>query len=300
MNTGNDTILTAEEIALLQELLDNSEGTLGTRQTETIVNAKLKLSRLTEVYHIIQDSRFDAINQLVSQRLALESAITKKHIVSFCYTRYGTYHTVEPYRIVQASGVNYLVAGRQERFKKRLKKYCLDFIDELEVTDKYYDAIPRSVVLKLAGAKTIWFNEQTPVKVVVEFDQRVAHFFRREQFFSAQEIIEENNDGSIVITVEASNRMDFFLQAARWMPNFRIIHPPEFRQLIFEKALQTLERNKPLHVSLKNYQRQGALFAVRNSVLTLLRPLGLFVSAVRTHLLNRIPNEYRSGEMSNR
>jgi len=78
------------------------------------------------------------------------------------------------------------------------------------VTDKCFDAIPLAVIMKIAAAKTIWFSEKPPVKIFIEFDQRVAHFFRREQFFPAQEIIEENSDGSIVVSVEASNRMDFF------------------------------------------------------------------------------------------
>jgi len=125
MNTANDTIINADEISLLQRLLDNSESILGTKEATTIANAKQKLSWLADVYHLIQDGRFDEIRQLESVQLSLESAIIKKRIVSFCYTRYGTYYTVEPYRIVQASGVNYLVAGQQDRFKKRLKSIVL-------------------------------------------------------------------------------------------------------------------------------------------------------------------------------
>ncbi len=291
MNKANDTIINADEISLLQRLLDNSKSILGTKEATTIANAKQKLSWLAEVYHLIQDGRFDAIHQLMSIRLALESAIIKRQMISFCYTRYATYCTVEPYRVIQVSGVIYLVAGQQGRFKKRLKKYCLDFIDDLAVTDKCFDAIPLAVTLKLAAAKTIWFSEGPPVKVIVEFDPRVAHFFRREQFFPAQEIIEENNDGSIVISVEASNRMDFFLQAARWLPNFRVIHPPEFRQLIFEKAQQTLERNKPLHVSLKNYEGQKVWPAVNNLTRTVLRSLGQIWSTVPNLKKGRTSNQ---------
>jgi predicted DNA-binding transcriptional regulator YafY len=288
MNTEDDVVLNADEIALLLELLENPANIPGSMQSETIANARQKLSRRAELYHIIQD---DTMQRWASVRLTLETAIMEKRIVSFVYTRYGGYHAVEPYRIVQASGVDYLVAGQQDKFRTRLKKYCLDFIAELEVTGRNYDIIPQTVAMKLATAKNIWFTDATPVKVIVEFNQRVAHFFLRKQFFPTQKIIEENEDGSIVIAVEVSNRMDFFLQSARWMPNFRVIHPPEFRQLIYDKALQTLERNKPLHVSRKSYQKHGILFTVYNSVRTVLHPLERFWFAVQNQKMGRIPKQ---------
>jgi predicted DNA-binding transcriptional regulator YafY len=202
------------------------------------VKVKQKLAQVNEVYHVIQEEGMD-IAGLASIRLALESAIQEKKIVAFTYTRYDADYKVKPYRIVHAGGFWYLVAGHEGV----LKKFLLDFIEGLEVTDQYYATPPALLAARLSSARTIWFDEGEPTKVTVEFDKEVAHFFQRKKFFPAQEIVEEKEDGSIVLSLEASNKMDFFRQAARWMPYFRVIGPPEYHEFIRDLAQQALGLN---------------------------------------------------------
>lgn len=243
--TAYDTMLDASEIEMLIDLLDSSPNNLDAMPIVTTANARQKLARLAEVYHIIQEDKIDATHHLITMQLTLETAIIKKHAVSFAYSRYGTYHTVDPYRIVRVSGINYLVAGQHSKGLKKLKKYRLDLITNLRVTERSYDTIPWLISIILSIARTLWFSENTPVRVVMELNQRVAHFFQAKQIFPSQETIEDRTDGSIVISFHVFNRMDFFQQVARWIPHFRIIDPPEFREFICERMQQAIELNKP-------------------------------------------------------
>ena len=112
--------------------------------------------------------------------------------------------------------------------------------------DQHFSAPPAELATKLASARTIWFDDGEPLKVIVEFDEEVAHFFIRKQFFPAQEIKEEKSDGGVTVSFEVANEMDFFQLTARWMPYFRVIEPPEYREFICEQARQTLKLNTPL------------------------------------------------------
>ena len=267
-NITYDSILNSQEISLLTDLLDYAPHVLSPERATISANVKQKLAQIAVCYHIIQEDGIET--SLLSVRFALESAIKEKKVVAFTYTLYDTKYFVEPYRIVQASGIWYLVAMHEGRFNKKLKKFRLDLIEGVEIMDKYFDAPTPELAAKLAIARTIWFSEGPPVKVIVEFDQRVAHFFQRKQFFPAQEIKEVNKDGSIIVLLEAANRMDFFLQAARWMPHFRIIDPPEFRELICERARLAFELNKPLQTKTKSDPAPWILTIARTSVKSLL------------------------------
>ncbi|MDA8429375.1 MAG: WYL domain-containing protein [Geobacteraceae bacterium] len=234
----NDSILNTQEISLLYVLLDYAAHVLGPDRAAIPAKVKQKLAQVNEVYHVIQEDGME-IASLVAIRLALESAIRERKMVSFTYTRYDADYTVEPYRVVHAGGFWYLVAGHEGK----LKKFLLDFIDVVTETDQYFPAPPAALAAKLTTARTIWFDEGDPVKVTLEIDEEVAHFFRRKQFFPAQEIKEDKADGSIIVTLEVANEMDFFQQVARWLPYFRVIEPPEYREFICEQARQALELN---------------------------------------------------------
>ena len=234
----SDSILNTQEISLLYVLLDYSAHILGPERAAIPAKVKQKLAQVNEIYHVIQEDGME-IASLVSIRLTLESAIQENKLVVFTYTRYDTDYIVEPYRIVHAGGFWYLVGGHEGK----LKKFLLDFIEGMDVLEQFYAAPPSNLAARLNSARTIWFDEEEPVKVTVEFDEEVAHFFKRKQIFPAQEVKEEKANGNIVVSLESANEMDFFQQAARWMPYFTVISPPEYREFICEQARLTLESN---------------------------------------------------------
>ena len=237
--TINESLLNSQEITLIYVLLDYAAHVLGPDRAVIPAKIKQKLENANEMYHIIQEEGME-IGSLRPVRLALESAIQERKTITISYERYNTDYTVEPYRIVHAAGFWYLIA----RHEGKLKKFLLDYIGKVTVTDQSFPAPPAELAAKLASAHTIWFDEGEPVKVSVEFDAEVAHFFRRKQFFPEQQIVEEKEDGGIVLTMETANEMDFFQLIARWMPYFRVVEPPEYKKFIWEQARITAELNE--------------------------------------------------------
>jgi hypothetical protein len=124
-----------------------------------------------------------------------------------------------------------------------MKKFLLDYLEELHLTGKPGKVAPENLQTMLKEARTAWFGSGETVRVVVEFDEEVAHFFRRKRFFPNQEIVAEKETGALVVAMTVANEMDFFEQIARWLPYFRVVEPVGYRVFIREQAQMALDQN---------------------------------------------------------
>lgn len=234
-----DSLLKVSELSLVSAVLDYTGNLLGEDHASSLATIKSKITRANEIYHFLQADSID-LESVEKARFPLEEAIRERKVVTFYYTRYEREYTVAPYRILYSNGFWYLVAGHDEQ----IKKFVLDFIENVSLSGAMYEEPPEDLRRTLAEARTVWFGSGDPVKVVVEFDAEVAHFFQRKRFFPKQEIVEEKENGNILVSMTMANEMDFFEQIARWLPWFRVVEPIEFRQFIAEQARTALEMNK--------------------------------------------------------
>lgn len=236
--TLNDSLLNAAEHSLVSAIIDYASTVVGSEYAPPLQKIKKKIASINDIYHILQGDSID-LERVESVRIPLEEAIRSGGMVTFHYSRYDSDYTVTPYRLLFASGFWYLLADDNGV----MKKFLLDFVEELHLTGNTGATAPENLQTMLKEARTVWFGSGELVRVVVEFDAEVAHFFRRKRFFSNQEIVAEKETGALVVAMMVANEMDFFEQIARWLPYFRVVEPAAYREFIREQAQLALDQN---------------------------------------------------------
>lgn len=236
--TLNDSLLNAAEHSLVSAIIDYASSVVGSEYAPPLQKIQKKIANINNIYHILQGDSID-LERVESVRIPLEEAIRSGEMVSFHYSRYDCNFTVTPYRLLFAGGFWYLLADDNGV----MKKFLLDYLEKLRLTGKPGTAAPENLQSMLKEARTAWFGSGEPVRVVVEFDREVAHFFRRKRFFTNQELVAEKENGGLVVAMTVANEMDFFEQTARWLPYFRVVEPIAYRDFIREQAKLALVRN---------------------------------------------------------
>jgi predicted DNA-binding transcriptional regulator YafY len=236
----SDKILNAPEMAMVCALIDYATHIFGPEHSNFLQGLKHRIFRMPDVYQMLPEEAID-LGKIAVVRQALERHIKQKEVISFTYSKKGKRYTVEPYKILYHDGFWYLV-GLHEKIAK---KFVLDFIEGIRAAGPTYTEIPEEIRKTLQDAKTIWFHQKEPDRVMVEFDKEVAHFFERKPIFPKQEIVERKDNGNLVVSFEMHNEMDFREQVARWMPHFRVLSPESYRLYICSLMKEVLDKNVP-------------------------------------------------------
>ena len=234
----SDKILNTSEMALVCALIDYATHIFGKEHSKFLIGLKNRIFRMPDVYQIIKDEAID-MEKVAGVQLDLERHIKARDAISFLYRRSGNRYTVEPCKILYYGGFWYLVAIHDGI----VKKFLLDFIEGIRATGRTCKEVPDGVRKMIDGAQTIWFTDQKPDRITVEFDANVAHFFERKSIFPHQEIVGKSGDGKIVVSFDVHNKMDFREQIARWMPYFRVLSPDSYREYICEVTGEVQKRN---------------------------------------------------------
>lgn len=172
----------------------------------------------------------------------LISAIREKKIVTFTYSVHSDYQVeAKPYKIAHFHGFWYLVG--QDTADGVIKKYALDRIKEPKGTEKRFGKIPADLGKTLDESFNIWFGQDRGKKVVVEVDQRVSNYFRRRKFFPNQEIIEEKEDGNIVVSYLVTHYMEIIPFLKSWIPQLRVIRPKELKNRLRKELEEGIEKH---------------------------------------------------------
>jgi predicted DNA-binding transcriptional regulator YafY len=234
----SDKILNTSEMALVCALIDYATHIFGKEHSKFLMGLKNRIFRMPDVYQIVKDEAID-MEKVAGVQLDLERHIKARDVISFTYRKSGKRYTVEPYKILYSDGFWYLVAIHEAV----VKKFVLDFIEGIRSTGRTCNEVPDDVRKMIDGAQTIWFTDQKPDRVTVEFDANVAHFFERKSIFPRQEIVNKSGDGKILVSFDVHNEMDFREHIARWMPYFKVVSPEIYKAYILGVCKEISEKN---------------------------------------------------------
>lgn len=148
-----------------------------------------------------------------------ETAIKNKRIVSFLYKNRS--RAVSPYLMVYSHGSWYLAAMSDGI----LKTFSLARIKFLHIQKEHFD-YDSSVIEKIKEQGTIWIGQPT-FSVTLEVSHNVAFYFERKSLLPKQKIVEKRKDGSLVITASAWDYHQIAPIIQYWIPNIRVLNPPE-------------------------------------------------------------------------
>ena len=82
-------------------------------------------------------------------------------------------------------------------------------------------------------------------EVTVKVGPKIAEFFRLRKHLSSQEILEEFEDGSLLISFDVSTDEDVDNLIKSWLPDIEVVTPQRFRNRIakeLEMYLSTLKQ----------------------------------------------------------
>ena len=70
------------------------------------------------------------------------------------------------------------------------------------------------------------------IEVIVEVDKRKARFFKAKKYLSSQKIVEEKDNGSLILSYEVTQDMEMDELIKKWLPYMKVISPVSLKEKI--------------------------------------------------------------------
>lgn len=152
----------------------------------------------------------------------LEQAVLRREHVSFVYHKGSgakTYDSIEPYRLINHTGIWYLAGMDGDR----LKAFTFAKIDRLLTLGTTFERLAHIDQL-LVEEDSIWLNENKS-EVVLKVSKEAAGYFRRRKLIAGQVLEKELQDGGIIVSGKIAHADQILPIVRYWIPSVQIISP---------------------------------------------------------------------------
>lgn len=225
-----------EEIVLMLalELLEESDNI--SRYSRAIMRKMLDSRSVNPFF--IKQRELEPINIDSPLVNTLEDAIEQRRIVTIATE--GKRLSIAPYKIVNFDGLWYLYARdlRDERIRTWLMRDLRDVRLEARTHDLSHEQIEKA----LEHTHTAWFEDGGNFEVVVKVYPEIAEFFRLRKHLSSQKIMQEYDDGALLVSFDVSSDEDVDNLIKSWLPHIEVVSPKRFRDRIADELRAYLER----------------------------------------------------------
>lgn len=173
----------------------------------------------------------ECFEQIESQYNAINEAIKQKEEIEIVYmamkNKKETRRGIAPYGLYLQEGLWYVIGYCHLR--KDVRIFALDCIKEFKATGRPYSIPPDFNMADYfkPGWHMIRYGE--PVEVVLKFTEYYARWIKRRKWHPTQ-VIEEQNDGSIILKVRIEGTRELKWWTYHWIPYCKILAPPELRE----------------------------------------------------------------------
>ena len=147
----------------------------------------------------------------------IESVIASRNEIELLY--FSKTHRLSPIKIALFDGFWYLLAMAGEK----LKKFHLKTIKEIKILPSKFK-IDESLENRIKSANSAWFDPEKSFIVRLWIDKVVKKYFERKPL-SNQQIMCENEDGSIEIEVQVTHIMEIKPLVFYYLPHIKVIEP---------------------------------------------------------------------------
>lgn len=155
----------------------------------------------------------------------LEKAIKTQNEVEFVYE--GKNFIVKPIKLAFFDGFWYLLvldSGQKDTFKK----FHFKTIKMLKILPTHFE-ISFKIEEKLNQANSIWFSLSDAFDVQLHIHPSMKKYFLRKPFVG-QKSLGEESDGSIIIKVSVTNKMEILPIVYSYIPFIKILSPEWLRK----------------------------------------------------------------------
>ena len=227
------SMLDNHEMILLSLALSNFKDVQQFDKTSQSILQKLLYPNFFNPYYIKKEEleKLDIDSTVVKK---LEEAIKSKNITHIDCN--DACIEVEAYKITAYDGFWYLFA-RDIRDMK-IKTFMLSNIDKVRLQDSYHKTNLSEIEQILEATHSAWFEDGEVFEVTIEVYPEIAEYFLKRNFLQSQEIIEEKEEGSLIIKFEITHDEDLDNIIKSWLPHIKVLTPIRFRDKI-KSELQT-------------------------------------------------------------
>ncbi|MDQ1341091.1 MAG: hypothetical protein QG567_2249 [Campylobacterota bacterium] len=178
-----------------------------------ILNVKLSKA------YLVKNQGFEDIS--LSQKdwfEQLSAAIVTQRPVTFSYA--DKQREVEPYKLINNSGIWYLLADE----KGKLKNFTFSKIKEFNYKDDIECFTPKKEFLEqIAQNRTNWFSNEN-IEVTLQINNEAKEYFLRKEILPNKKILEQNERYFTLVT-NVSYDDEILRLVKYWLPYIKIVSP---------------------------------------------------------------------------
>lgn len=237
-----ETILNNSEIAFISALIENAKKSLKPKSARFLdqISKNVFKKQSSSKSHVILSGQSIDFSKVSTAHSKLDIHIYEKNVIKLHYYKKNKDYEVSPYKIVLNDGFWYLVCGTEGKFKTLL----LDYISNIRpvITAEFVHPSTNFDII-LSQAQNVWFEDKEREIVKVRVLENSSIYFKRKICLPAQQIMNENPDGSIDISFEVYNEIDFIMLVKKWLPDIQVIKPEKYKKCLVKLLKDALKIN---------------------------------------------------------
>ena len=147
--------------------------------------------------------------------------------------------TIEPYKIASFDGFWYLFA--KDTTDKKIKTFMISDIKSIKLLNKKHKTNIDDIDNILKDIHSAWFDDGETFEVTIEVFPQIAQYFLKRNFLQSQEIVNELDDGTLIIKFEVTHDEDIDNLIKSWLPHIKVLAPLRFKNKIQTELIAYLE-----------------------------------------------------------
>lgn len=231
------TSLTNDEMIFLNLALSQFNDVDDIDKIKASIYKKIINKKLYTPYYIKQDDLedIDIDSPFISQ---LESFIQEREIVNITFT--NVTKTLELYKIAAFDGFWYLFAKDLE--DNRVKTFYLSHIKKMTSLGTYHKTSNQMIEDVLNRVHSAFFTDGNSFKVLIKVYPKVSQYFKSRDFLTSQEIVKENEDGSLLVRFEVTHDEDIDNIIKSWLPDIEVLEPKRYKEKILQELQEYIKK----------------------------------------------------------
>ena len=210
---------------------------------KSILEKKIKESKNT---YLFKSKPFENSSGDVTLFKKLEQAIyhRKEIVIDYKAISKVEQRKVKPYKIVFMNE-NFYLACEVEHPDYQFSLFRISKIEDLESTGKSFHQ-NREIASFIKDMQTP-MAKYTPnyrehlIEVLVEVDVSRARHFKAKKYLPSQKIVEEKEDGTLILSFTVTQELEMMDIVKRWIPHMRVITPASLKERINKDLIEYLK-----------------------------------------------------------
>lgn len=180
--------------------------------------------------YLIKGHNYEKIEHKAEDFKGIENAIKNHTIIELVYR--DKKRKVHPYKFANVKGIWYLVALQG----KVIKTFTFTKISFLQITDELFE-VDEEILNKIEDEDSLWFSNEK-IEVILKVNPAISEYFKRRNIVQYQKILEEFDDGALLVSMKMTFEEEILQVVRYWIPNIKII-TPKYLQEKLENSLRS-------------------------------------------------------------